>query len=153
MTSAKGPTRDEAVDSPARRGTKTIVAKYGLIFGFEPHRPYLPEEMGSCPVGWLGMFERTVQRLIRLGWDRRLDQIKVKGTTARMYVRTSTRPMETVIARFVARSAKVCASCGARADKDSPGFCSPHSREVWPDAHVVVRHRRRGNARKWKGIL
>lgn len=129
-------------DSPGLRGTRAIVAKNGITFGFEPGRPYPPEEMGACPVGWLGMFERAVQRLIKVGWDRRLDQVKAKFGRARMYLPTATRPMETIIERFMVRSAKVCAVCGARAEKDSPGACGPHWSEDGPTAARAVGRQR-----------
>lgn len=138
-------------DSPGLRGTRAIVTKYGITFGFEPGRPYPPEEMGACPVGWLGMFERTVQRLIKLGWDRQLDQVKYKFGRVRMYPRSSTRPMDTIVQRFMARSAKVCATCGARAERDSPGSCGPHWRESETGEPVVVRRRRRSGANRWLG--
>lgn len=63
-----------------------LVARYDLRDGHAPDRPYPVEGNYDLPAGWIPVVERLVQRLILLGWDRRLAQVKEKFGGLRFYI-------------------------------------------------------------------
>lgn len=91
-----------------------IVAKYDIRWAHDPDRPYPVEEMGWMPVGWVPMVERLVARLIKLGWNRRLAQVKEKFGGLRFYVDDASDEVHAAIDRAERHSYRTCEVCGAR---------------------------------------
>ncbi len=66
------------------------------------------------PVGWVPLVERLVARLIKLGWNRRLAQVKEKFGGLRFYVDDASDEVHAAIDRAERRSYRTCEVCGAR---------------------------------------
>ena len=89
-----------------------IVAKYQLIFDHEPHRLYPVGEMEWPPPGWMPLVERLIARLIKLGWNRHLAQVKSKFGGLRYYVGRASPAVRAAITRAELRSYRACDRCG-----------------------------------------
>jgi hypothetical protein len=89
-----------------------FVLKYQLHWAHEPSRLYPVADVGWPPAGWMPMIERLVIRLIKLGWDRHLSQVKVKFGGLRFYVGGVTPAARAVIDKVQARSLRICDDCG-----------------------------------------
>ncbi len=106
-----------------------LVGKYDLRFANDPSLPY-PAESDSCGSGWLPLIEDLVQKLIALGWNREVVQVKTKFGALRFYVAEHTEEMEKLIAQAENRSASVCERCGKpgvlRSGPPAETLCDEH---------------------------
>jgi hypothetical protein len=91
---------------------QAIVDRYQLFFDHEPHRLYPVGEMDWPPPGWVPLVERLIVRLIKLGWNRRLAQVKEKFGGLRFYVGKSSPAVRAAITRAESRSYRTCDKCG-----------------------------------------
>lgn len=123
--------RFEGEDTASQAATSALVAQLGIQPAGGTAGVYSPAEAGGCPLGWLPIFERTLRRLVRLGWNRELVQVRQKGGELRVVVHDAPTPMRTVIERAKVRSRKRCAVCGHAADPASPGLCGSHAMNGW----------------------
>ncbi len=103
---------DQRDDVAAGEALARIVEKYALRWADDPSRPYPIDGAGSCPVGWMPLIESLVVRLIGLGWDRHLAQVKEKLGGLRFYIREGTAQMQAAIDDAEIESFKVCDHCG-----------------------------------------
>jgi hypothetical protein len=77
-------------------------------------------------LGWLPLIERLIVRLIALGWNREVAQIKPKFGGLRFYVGVATDAMHEAIQEAEEESLRTCDACGL------PG-------RFWDIGHYVVR--------------
>ncbi len=84
---------------------------------------------GSVGEGWLPILDRLAEDLVRMGWDRQLDQVKEKFGTLRFYLRASTAEMGERIDRAISESGRTCENCGAPGRRAGRGWirtlCEP----------------------------
>ena len=86
---------------------------HGLRDGHGVDQPYVVSVLRDhVPAGWFGLVKELVEDLIRLGWDRRVLQVKEKWGTLRVYI--SQRELALVDLAIEARekSATICQECG-----------------------------------------
>lgn len=81
--------------------TDKILVKYGL-----------PEHVGAVGDGWAPIVERLIKKLIKLGWDKDLRQLKEKFGSLRFYVGDRTPEMNKAIHDAEAKSYATCEECG-----------------------------------------
>ena len=144
--------RFEGMDACSQAATAALVAQLRIRQAGAAQTAYSVELAGACPRPWLAMFERTLRRLLKIGWNRELSMVRQKGGRALMYIRGGTRPMHTILDRFEARSAKTCAVCGAGAERQTPGLCGPHGLTGWPSMACLIAPESWGKRRRcWKG--
>jgi hypothetical protein len=86
---------------------------HGLRDGHGVDQPYVVSVLRDhVPAGWFGLVKELVEDLIRLGWDRRLLQVKEKHGSLRLYIsqRDEVLVKRTIEARD--RSETICQDCG-----------------------------------------
>lgn len=143
--------RFEGMDAASQAATAALVAQLRIRQAGAAQAAYSVEPAGACPRPWLPMFERTLRRLLRIGWNRELSMVRQKGGRALVYIRGGTRPMHTILDRFEARSARTCAICGAGAERQTPGLCGPHALAGWPSMVCLIAPEYWGKRRRcWK---
>jgi hypothetical protein len=92
---------------------QALIARYDLRDGHLPDEPFIAADNRSgLPPGWFHLTQSLIEDLIRLGWDRRVLQIKEKFGTLRVYI--SQRELALVDLAIEARekSATICQECG-----------------------------------------
>jgi len=67
---------------------------------------------GTVGPGWVPILDRLAEDLVKLGWDRQLDQVKEKFGTLRFYIPVETDAMSDRIQQAEDESAKTCEECG-----------------------------------------
>ena len=76
-------------------------------------QPYVVSVLRDhVPAGWFGLVKELTEDLIRLGWDRRVLQVKEKFGTLRFYI---SQREDSLVNRTIAakeQSATVCQDCG-----------------------------------------
>ena len=91
-----------------------IFDQFDIRDGHDEDKPYVLDPLrDGVPVGWLGLLRELVQDLVRLGWDRRLHQVKSKLGSLRFYVSQRDDAIRDRIELAVERSAETCEDCGA----------------------------------------
>jgi hypothetical protein len=144
--------RTKTLKGPKTKGQKRadcrslaeLVERYDLRYAHEPGRPYPVEGNYGIPEGWIPLVERLVQRLIRLGWDRHLAQVKPKFGGLRFYVGESTEPVSRAIHRANRLAERTCCVCGKAVelgDEEMRGpLCEKHRRplEEGPPSKLVA---------------
>lgn len=119
------PSRDDARDIAALRA---IVAKYDLRWDDAPAKRY-PVGFDYVGAGWAPLVEQLVLKLIDLGWDRRVAQVKSKFGRLRFYIGSGTLPMFRAIEQAERRSLRMCERCGAPGRYDNAACavrCAAH---------------------------
>jgi len=79
-----------------------LVKKYDL-------QPYCSSGIGD---GWIPLVEELIQKLIDLGWNKKIAQIKEKFGTLRVYLDDATEEMRELVYKYEAKSAEICELCG-----------------------------------------
>jgi hypothetical protein len=91
-----------------------LIARYDLRDGHAPAEPFVAAPNQSfLPPGWLPLAQQLIEDLLRLGWDRRVLQIKEKYGTLRFYVTQREDRLLERIEAAMELSASVCEECGA----------------------------------------
>ncbi len=129
--------KKKAPKRPKTRGQKRagcrslaeLVERYDLRDAHEPGRPYPVEGNYGIPEGWIPLVERLVQRLIRLGWDRHLAQVKPKFGGLRFYVGDCTEPVFRAIHRAYRLAERTCCVCGKAVELGEDELRGPHCDE------------------------
>jgi len=88
-----------------------LLAPYDLRDGHDPSQPFA-RERSFVGRGWHGLLKELIEDLIRLGWDRRVLQIKEKFGTLRFYVADRQPEYLDRIEAAVEHSAEICEECG-----------------------------------------
>jgi hypothetical protein len=92
---------------------EALVDMYDLRDGHLDDAPFVPAANRSyLPPGWYPITRRLVEDLVRLGWDRKLLQVKEKMGTLRFYIRPRTEALGERIDAATDESAIVCDQCG-----------------------------------------
>jgi hypothetical protein len=92
---------------------QALIAKYDLRDGHVPDEPFIAADNWSdLPLGWFPLAEQLIQDLIRLGWDRRVLQIKEKYGTLRLYISQREDLFRDRINAAMEQSGTVCQDCG-----------------------------------------
>lgn len=89
-----------------------LLEKYGIKYppcGFE------------LPQGWEKLVDRLLARLIVLGWDKDLQQVKEKFGGLRVYIGSAPVKVHRRIERAERRSFKICIACGSSKDVKAHG--------------------------------
>lgn len=85
----------------------------GLENGYYSDRPVIKERyFASINNGWLRLIKELIEKLIDLGWDRRVCQIKEKFGSLRFYISSGSNEIYKLIGEFEKLSYKVCENCG-----------------------------------------
>lgn len=98
---------------------------------------------GTVGPGWIPLIDTLAEDLVKLGWNRELDQVKEKFGALRFYIREGTEAMFRRIARAEEESARTCEICGAPGYQREGGWiktlCDTHAkdREPLPDDSVL----------------
>lgn len=90
-----------------------IVKEYDLRWDGDPARRYPVTEVGWCPSGWMPLVEALVVRLVALGWNRRLAQVKVEFGALTFFIGPGSTRVHATISRAERRSLRICDVCGA----------------------------------------
>jgi hypothetical protein len=99
--------------------------------GHDADHPYVASALRDhVPAGWFGLVKELTEDLIRLGWDRRVLQVKEKFGTLRFYI---SQREDVLVNRTIAateQSATVCQDCGEPGTWFEDGgwvatFCDP----------------------------
>jgi hypothetical protein len=85
-----------------------LLEKYGIKY------PPCGTGMGD---GWLPLIEELIQKLIAVGWDKDLQQVKEKFGSLRFYIGEENEEIHKLIEEYEEKSCKVCDQCGM------PGQC------------------------------
>jgi hypothetical protein len=92
---------------------QALIAKYDLRDGNLPDEPFIAADNRSdLPPGWVPLAEQLIQDLIRLGWDRRVLQIKEKFGTLRLYISQRELPLVDLTIDAREKSGIICQECG-----------------------------------------
>lgn len=77
-------------------------------------RHMLKDPYCGCDVGpgWIPLLDDLVTKLVSLGWDKDLHQVKEKFGGLRFYVGETTETMEEAISQAEEKSWGVCSECG-----------------------------------------
>jgi len=81
-----------------------LLKKYGIKYppcGFD------------CPSGWVKLVDKLIARLIVLGWDKDLQQVKEKFGGLRFYIGSAPEAIYKRIHLAETRSFKICIVCGS----------------------------------------
>lgn len=78
--------------------------------------------MGSVGAGWVPILERLATRLIQLGWDRRVQQIKEKFGGLRFYSDSLNGEMSEAVRAAAAEAERTCEECGAPGEMRHKGW-------------------------------
>lgn len=72
---------------------------------------------GSCVGdGWVNvLLDELVLKLVNMGWNKNIAQVKEKFGGLRFYIEQGTREMTALIDEYESRSFTVCEECGAQA--------------------------------------
>jgi hypothetical protein len=126
---------DEQTISRDRAALERIVNKYDLRWDHDPTRRY-PVNLDFVGEGWAELVEKLVIKLIALGWDRRVAQVKEKFGMLRFYIGEGTAPMFEAVDVATTQSATTCERCGAaraarrRRCQGSPSLIAPGSAKL-----------------------
>ncbi len=87
-----------------------LLARYDLRDGDRPDQPY----SGNPAIGrgWFGILKELVEDLIKLGWDRKVAQIKEKFGSLRLYPGHWTPEFQDRIIAAREHSKEICEECG-----------------------------------------
>ena len=77
---------------------------------------------GCVGEGWLPILDRLTDDLVKMGWDRNLQQVKEKFGTLRFYIGTGTEEMHKRISEAEAETARTCEMCGAPGTRRTDGW-------------------------------
>ena len=92
---------------------QALIARYALRDGHLLDEPFIAADNRSdLPSGWFPLAEQLIQDLIRLGWDRRVLQIKEKYGTLRLYISQRELPLVDLTIDAREKSAAICQECG-----------------------------------------
>jgi hypothetical protein len=69
--------------------------------------------------GWLPMIQELIEKLILLGWDKKICQVKEKFGGLRFYVVNNTKEISDLIKEYEVKSFKICDVCGCDICKTS----------------------------------
>jgi hypothetical protein len=71
-----------------------------------------PKIPSVCGPGWLPILDELFDKLIKLGWDRDVHQIKEKFGKLRIYIGPGTDEMRRLVHEAEDKSNHVCEECG-----------------------------------------
>jgi len=77
---------------------------------------------GTVGPGWVPILDRLAEDLVKMGWDRDLNQVKEKFGTLRFYIGNSTDEMEKRIDQAEDETAVTCEECGDPATLKGRGW-------------------------------
>jgi hypothetical protein len=68
--------------------------------------------MGYVGEGWLPLIDELMTKIIALGWDKDLHQVKEKYAGLRFYIGSATEEIHDIISEYERKSLKTCEQCG-----------------------------------------
>jgi hypothetical protein len=69
---------------------------------------------GSVGAGWVPVLDKLFEKLVALGWDRQIAQIKEKCGNLRVYLNSYTPEMRAAIEEAEAEASETCEVCGIK---------------------------------------
>lgn len=78
---------------------------------YTPPKNYTGND-GMVGPGWVPILDELAEKLVALGWDRQVDQIKEKFGTLRFYTGVLTPEMDKLITEAETKSGETCEFCG-----------------------------------------
>jgi hypothetical protein len=86
---------------------ESLIAKYNLTI--------TPGHYGfDAPKTWFNLIENLICKLIELGWNREVQQVKSKFGGLRFYIPLSTPAMDLEIIKAESESFNICTKCGGK---------------------------------------
>lgn len=80
-----------------------------LLFKYDIKEPWCYSGIGE---GWIPLVDVLIKRLIDMGWNKKLSQVKEKFGGLRFYAEDVTEEMQELIHEFEADSFGICETCG-----------------------------------------
>ncbi len=94
---------------------QVLFTRHDIRDGDDGDKPYVLSPLrDDVPEGWHGLLQELVEDLVRIGWDRRLRQVKSKFGSLRFYVNQRDDAVRDRINLAEERSAETCEDCGKR---------------------------------------
>jgi len=87
-----------------------VLLKYGLN----------PTISAGCGAGWVPEIEDLIQKLIKVGWNKDLHQIKEKFGSLRFYIGEATPGMVSLIRSYESQTFQICENCGKPGKSKNP---------------------------------
>jgi len=85
----------------------------GLENGFYPDKPTIKRRgFFSNGDGWLTFVTELITKLIELGWDKQVCQVKEKFSTLRFYINSGSAEVHALIHEYENKSGYICETCG-----------------------------------------
>jgi hypothetical protein len=106
----------------------------GLKSGyFSDKSPITSRYFFSIGDGWLDLTRDLIENLIKIGWDKKILQVKEKFGGARFYAGPCTEEQDKLIEEYENKSFEVCEQCGEKGEvRDLPWImtlCENHYKE------------------------
>lgn len=89
-----------------------IVSIGGLVNGWKDTDVPLMYFPGDINVGWYPLVKELIEKLIEVGWDKHIFQIKEKFGGLRFYTGSCTDQQSKIIDEYEAKSYRICEQCG-----------------------------------------
>lgn len=91
-----------------------------------------PKSLGVSE-GWYGLIKELIDELIKLGWDRKITQVKEKFGKLCFYILGGSQEMREIVYSFEKKSGTICEICGEPGKVRYNGWyktlCENHKRE------------------------
>jgi len=85
----------------------------GLENGFySEHEPIKTRRYFDIDDGWLPLVKELISKLIALGWDKQLSQVKEKWGGLRFYINSGSDEVHALILEYENKSGHICEMCG-----------------------------------------
>ena len=92
-----------------------LISIGGLVDGFHTDtEPIITSDFFSCGVGWYPLIKELIEELIKIGWDKRIYQIKEKFGGLRFYVDGFPKEKNgfDIVRKAEKKSFQICEICG-----------------------------------------
>lgn len=84
----------------------------GLKSGYYSDKPPIISNICECGEGWLPLIQECIEKLIKIGWNKEILQIKEKFGGLRFYTNGINDEMRKIIVEAMEKSYKTCEICG-----------------------------------------
>lgn len=85
----------------------------GLVRTYKESKgPIVDAGFCQCYEGWYGIIKSTIEELIALGWNKRINQIKEKFGALRFYAEDLPEGGQDIITKYEHLSITICEKCG-----------------------------------------